>query len=128
MDNRTETRIEHKVRFFVHVHECEETPDLIGSSLTCHTIDFSMHGLKLRCDEFLPEGTMVNITIGIGDPFTLYLLRGEVRWTRHDADHGDIVMGILLGEAEGTDFESWFLAFDETFNRELNAGLANAEG
>ena len=79
MDKRREPRIEHKIRFFVHVHECDDDRDMVGVSVACVAIDFSGHGLQLRTDKKLPTGTLLNISIGIGDPFAMYLLRGEIR-------------------------------------------------
>lgn len=115
MDKRSEARIQHNVRFFVHVHDCEEDPDLIGVSIACEAVDFSPHGLQFRSDQSLPPGTLLNITIGIGDPFAMYLLRGEVRWSR-SLDEDDIAIGILLHDAEGTDLEKWQSTFGDIFS------------
>ncbi len=114
MENRAEPRIEHKVRFFVHVHECESDPDIVGTSLTCDAVDFSIHGLQLVTDFGLPIGTLLNVTIGIGQPFSMYLLRGEVRWVRQPDD--EIFMGVLLQDAEGTDLTLWVENFEEIFD------------
>ncbi len=113
MDKCKEPRIEHKIRFFVHIHDCPDDPDLIGMSIACEAIDFSTHGLQLRADRELVPGTMLNITIGIGDPFAMYLLRGEVRWTTFEKD--EYFMGVLLSEEEGTDLESWASHFVTIF-------------
>ena len=32
-EQRTETRVDINVRFFVHVHESEDEPDMVGLSL-----------------------------------------------------------------------------------------------
>lgn len=113
MDKRSEARIPHNVRFFVHIHECEDDPDMVGVSIACEAIDFSPKGLQFRTDQSLISGSLLNITIGIGQPFAMYLLRGEVRWVR-EID-SDFAMGILLHAAEGTDFEVWQSTFDEIF-------------
>ena len=113
MENRSEPRIDHQVRFFVHVHECDEDPDIVGTSLSCDAVDFSVHGLQLRTEYELITGTLLNITIGIGQPFAMYLLRGEVRWVRPNAD--EIFMGVLLRDADATDFAAWVENFDEIF-------------
>ena len=118
MEHRTETRVESHVRFFVHVHECEADHDLVGTSLTCEAVDFSVHGLQLVTDEDLPIGTMLDVTIGIGDPFAMYLLRGEVRWVRKRSD--EVFMGVLIREADGTDLADWIGHFDETFHPDEN--------
>lgn len=114
MDKRSETRVPHNVRFFVHVHECEDDPDMVGVSVACEAIDFSPHGLQLKTDEALSSGTRLNVTIGIGEPFTMYLLRGEVRW-RRPMDEDLFATGLKLHDAEGTDYAAWQASFDEIF-------------
>ncbi len=105
MQKRKEPRIEQHVRFFLHVHKCAEDPDLVGVSVACEAVDFSSHGLQLRTDQDLPPKTLLNITIGIGDPFAMYLLRGEIRWTKAVDD--EYYTGVLLSEEEGTDLDAW---------------------
>jgi hypothetical protein len=105
MEQRQEPRTAHKIRLFVHVHDCEEDPDLVGVTIACETVDLSTHGLQLKTNLELTTGTLLNITIGIGDPFAMYLLRGELRWIRPDGD--DYCMGVLLKEAGDTDFDKW---------------------
>ena len=72
-----------------------------------------MHGLQLRTEHELLNGTLLNITIGIGQPFSMYLLRGEVRWVRQG--DGECYMGVLIRDAEGTDYEKWVTNFDSIF-------------
>lgn len=110
MDKRREPRIEQKLRFFVHVHECAADPDLVGVSIACEALDFSSHGLQLRTDRELTTNTLLNITIGIGDPFAMYLLRGEVRWVKIEDD--EYCMGVMLTEEEGTDLDAWVANFE----------------
>lgn len=110
MDKRKEPRIEQKIRFFVHVHECDDRPNLVGVSMACEAIDFSIHGLQLQTDRDLLVKTLLNITIGIGDPFAMYLLRGEVRWTKVKND--EFYTGIMLTDEEGSDLEAWVTHFE----------------
>ncbi len=113
MDKRSESRVPRNVRFFVHVHACNEDPDLVGVSLECEAVDFSLHGLQLKTDEAVPVGSLLNITIGIGDPFAMYLLRGEVRWRRPNRELQ--AMGIMLHHEDETDFDAWGESFDDIF-------------
>ena len=110
MEQRREARIDFNIRFFVHVHESETDLDLVGQSLQCEAIDFSAHGMQFKTNCELSPKTMLNITIGIGEPFSMYLLRGEVRWVRSSGD--DFNMGILLQPAEETDLERWVDNFE----------------
>lgn len=114
MDKRSELRVPHNVRFFVHVHECDSDPDMVGVSIACEAVDFSRHGLQLHSDDRLETGTVLNITIGIGEPFAMYLLRGEIRWAR-DLGNDTHAMGIMLKDQDGTDFAAWEASFDDIF-------------
>jgi hypothetical protein len=105
MDKRSETRVENQIRFFIHVAECTTDPELVGKSITCTSVDFSAHGLQLRTEQALPVDTILSITIGIGDPFAMYLLSGAIRWARTTSSGA--FMGILLQDKEGTDYNVW---------------------
>ena len=114
MEKRSEARIEHNIRFFVHVHAADREPDMIGMSLQCDAIDFSAHGMQFSTNAELSAGALINITIGIGEPFAMYLLRGEVRWMRQGED--DLyLMGVLLQYTEDTDLDKWIADFEENF-------------
>jgi hypothetical protein len=78
------------------VQACDENPDLIGTSVECEAIDFSIHGMPLKTAQLLPASTRLNITIGIGEPFSMHTLQGQIRWARMVQDH--ICMGVLLGD------------------------------
>ena len=111
MEQRRETRVDINVHFFVSIHESENEPDMVGMSLECDTIDFSAHGMQFSTNSELSAGTKVNITIGIGEPFAMYLLRGEVRWVRHTDE--SFFMGILLLAVEDTDIIRWQENFED---------------
>ena len=113
MDKRRELRIAYQIRFFVHVHECNEDPDMVGVSVECEAIDFSTRGMQFKTNGQLIPRSLVNITIGIGDPFAMYELVGEIRWVRPIGDH--FSMGVLLREDPGTDYVLWGAAFNATF-------------
>lgn len=113
MEKRGEARVEHKIKFFVHVHDCQDDPGLVGLSISCEALDFSSHGLQLRADQRLEKSTLLDITIGIGKPFAMYLLRGEVRWVRPGEE--EFFMGVLFKEEDGTDYTKWIEQFATTF-------------
>jgi len=114
MDHRSEPRVQHEIRFFVHVNDCPDKPELVGVSAACEAIDFSIHGLQFHTEDQFPAGTTLNITIGIGDPFAMFLLSGECRWAREG--DGGWYMGILLHDKEGTDYAGWCQRFEEIFS------------
>ena len=105
MEQRTETRVDFNVRFFVHVHESEDEPDMVGLALECQTIDFSSHGMQFSTNSVLSPGALVNVTIAVGEPFSMYLLRAQVRWVRPKDD--EYHMGVMLLAEDETDLEQW---------------------
>ena len=115
MDKRGESRVESQLRFFINVNECDADPDLVGQSITCTGVDFSAHGLQIKAEHILPSDTKINITIGLGEPFSMYLLNGIVRWSR--STNSGTFMGILLQNMEGTDYANWTGRFNELFER-----------
>jgi hypothetical protein len=113
MDKRAEPRVAQNIRFFVHVLECDEDQDLIGTSVECEAIDFSTRGMQFKTEQLLPAGTLLSITIGVGQPFSMYTLQGHIRWARTVGD--DICMGVLLEDVETTDFAKWEATFNAIF-------------
>ena len=114
MEKRSEQRISNGIRFFVHLNTCETNPDLVGKSFSCEAVDFSHHGLQFRMGVAIPAGSLVYISIGVGNPFSMFLLQGEVRWARQIQEES--FMGVLLQDCEGTDFNNWQEKFDQYFN------------
>lgn len=110
IEQRSEARVDVNIRFFVHVFESEDDPDMVGLSLESDAVDLSAHGMQLSTGAELSAGALLNITIGIGEPFAMYLLRGEVRWVRQNDDQ--YLMGILLKKTDDTDLERWLASFD----------------
>jgi len=109
MEQRTEARVDFNARFFVHVHESEAEPDMVGLSLECEAIDFSAHGMQFSTNSVLSPGALVNVSIGIGEPFSMYLLRAQVRWLRPKDDA--YCMGVMLLAEDETDLEQWVERF-----------------
>ena len=105
MEQRTETRVDFNVRFFVHVHESVDEPDMVGLSLECEAIDFSAHGMQFSTNSVLSAGTLVNVSIGVGEPFSMYVLRAQVRWVR--PKNNEYYMGVMLLAEDETDLEQW---------------------
>ena len=114
MEKRSESRVESDIRFFIHIHECEANPELVGNSITCSGVDFSAHGLQLKTETILPAGTILHVTIGIGEPFAMYLLAGTVRWARETKE--GTFMGVLLKDQPDTDFNEWVSRFTRLFH------------
>ena len=114
MEQRSEPRVARAIRFFVNIFECANNPERVGESVACEAIDFSTHGLQFRTEQELHPNSLLNITIGIGEPFAMYLLRGEVRWVRETS--GEYFLGILLKADEETDLDEWVDDFADQFS------------
>jgi len=113
MNNRVEPRVAHQSKFFVHVHECSQAPEMVGVSVECEAIDFSTRGMQFKTNDQLMPRSLVKITIGIGDPTATYELLGEIRWVR--SGECDFSVGVLLHEASNSDYAKWATAFNTTF-------------
>lgn len=116
MNKRTESRIFQNIEFSVYVDECEQDPKLIGEPFDCEALDVSAHGLKVLCDLKLYEGNSLNITIGVGEPFSYYILKGELRWVK-ETDEG-YEFGIKVIVDDQTDSARWIKEFDGMFKEE----------
>ena len=110
MDKRSEPRMDRDVGIFVHVHTCDEHPELIGKSIPCDAMDFSSHGIRFKSNLLLPPGSLINVTLGVGKPLSVFLLLGEVRW-EFEKD-GQLMMGVNLFDGEQGDLERWADTFD----------------
>lgn len=115
-DKRKEDRTLQQIEFYVFVDECNENQELVGEAFDCKASDVSAHGLKILCEEALYENNILNITIGAGESFSLYMLKGEVRWTKK-ADTG-FQVGVQLVADEMTDYDRWIEDFESIFSSE----------
>jgi hypothetical protein len=59
----------------------------------------------------LSPATLVDITIGVGEPFAMYLLRAEICWVREADDTFHV--GVLLLDEEDKDLTRWQDNFDQ---------------
>lgn len=113
MEQRSEDRISRNVGIFVHIYDCEQFPQLVDKSFPCEAIDFSPHGLQFRSDLSLPTHTLINISVGIGQPFSMYYLFAEVRWVRVTDE--ETLMGIKLIDKQSKDLDKWLSDFERNF-------------
>ena len=114
VEKRKEVRIDICLDIIVHVSSCDEFPDRVGNSFPCKAHDLSPHGLRFISELGLPPGTLVNVTIVIEEPFSIYLLFGEVCW-EFERD-GKLMMGLRFLEKENSDLVRWIEASDSTLS------------
>lgn len=110
-DQRSEPRVAHQMEFLVRVDKAGENPDLVGESLACEAIDFSMHGMQFKSGRALSRQDVVTITVDL--PHARYVVRGEVRWVRGSGD--ECYVGAMLLDEKGTDYGAWADNFAESF-------------
>ena len=113
MEQRSEQRIGANVRFFATVFKAEQEPDMEGLTLECQAVDLSAHGMQLALEAALSPGALLNLSIGVGEPFAMYVLRAEVRWVKESDE--SIFLGVMLKKTEDTDFDTWLANFDRHF-------------
>ena len=118
MEQRSETRTEREISILVQVESCKENSDLVGMSIPCQAIDFSRHGIRCRSEKLLTPGSLVRITINVGDPFSMFLLLGEVRWEFEI--NGKLTMGLQLQDGADNDLKRWVEEFDTIFDEDLS--------
>ncbi len=111
MEHRSEARVDFNVRFFVAIHKSWNAPEMVGVSLECEAVDFSAHGMHFVTNIELSPATLVDITIGVGEPFAMYLLRAEIRWVREANDTFHV--GVLLLDEEDRDLTRWQDNFEQ---------------
>ena len=115
-DKRTEQRVLQNIEFYVYIDECTQNPALVGESFDCQATDVSPHGMGISCSEALYKGNLLNITIGAGNPFTLYILKGSVQWI--NKEDGEYQVGIKLTDDTDSDIERWIQEFDNIFSED----------
>ena len=100
---RKETRKEARRRLFVHVVESAEER-IIGLSLKCQSVHFSTRGMKLLIlDEWVRNGSVLEIVMAVVNPRIAFNLTGEVRWSTPENEGYSI--GLTIREVG--DFPKW---------------------
>ena len=88
-------------------------PDLgSGQVLGIRTLDISRSGMRIAVSQPIDIGHIYDLCIDLTDHRKRFLLTGEIRWCRKDAD-GQWEAGIEVLDGEGTDSEEWEAMFPE---------------
>ena len=102
---RQETRHSSHERLFVQVVECED-PNLIGTTLSCDSVDVSAGGMRISSETYIPEGSQVDLWIDVNSGPGKFFLTSDVRWTRSTTE-GSYHFGAQLREGAATDISEW---------------------
>ena len=77
------------------------------------TIDISRDGLRLLLQEPLEADRIFDICVKLRNDPKRFLLTGETRWCRYNSDRNGHEVGIVLLDAEQTDFSAWSESVEE---------------
>lgn len=104
-ERRREFRAQSNERLFVQITACE-TPELIGTTISCRVLDVSAEGMRISSDAVIPRGCKLDIWIDNAAQPGKYFLTSDVRWSEIGSD-GKCYLGIQLQEGATTDIEDW---------------------
>ena len=102
---RQETRHSSHERLFVQVVECDDQ-NLIGTTVSCDSVDVSASGLRISSETFIPEGSQVDLWIDVNSGPGKFFLTSEVRWAKTTTE-GTYQFGAQLRDGAATDISEW---------------------
>lgn len=111
-DKREHSRLESQDRLFVQVVLSAADPDLVGTTLSCESINLSVAGIQFRTDTPVPHGSLLDLWIDIKTRPGKFFLAGEVRWSRPAGEFDDTgreywYLGVQLKTGAATDILEW---------------------
>ncbi len=107
-EKRSEIRKPSSERLFVQIVSCPDDPELVGTTVSCATLDVSVSGLKVKSYEFIPVGCQLDLWIDISTRHGKFFLTCDVRWTQQVDEEGDLYhFGVALHDAGATDIDDW---------------------
>ena len=111
IDKRVRPRLDSDDRLFAQVVLSAEDPSMVGLTLACKAVNFSLGGLQFTCSESLPPGTLLDLWIDASSRPGKFFLSGEVRWARfHGGNSGGDSgwsIGVQLRASAATDYQLW---------------------
>jgi hypothetical protein len=113
-ERRRHARLCQDDQFYIQVLAASESPDMVGLTMRCSTVDVSPAGIKLDVEQEVPVSSEIDLWIEIRPRPRRFFLRGMVKWC-YDADAENHVyqIGVQLLDANSTDYEDWCRMFDE---------------
>ncbi len=110
-DKRMHPRLESDDRLFTQVVLSADDPDLVGTTLSCTSVNMSVGGIQFRTNTALPIGALLDLWVDIANRPGKFFLAGEVRWTRPsepDPDGKPVwYVGVQLKSGAATDILDW---------------------
>jgi hypothetical protein len=96
LDQRRNTRVPREEQIEVTVLDCPAEPTLVGSTITCSTLDASATGLRLCFTCAMPDDAVLELHVGIAGQSQKCRLRGVVRWSSRLKDGDGFFVGVEL--------------------------------
>ncbi len=114
-ERRRHARLRRDDRLLIQVLAASESPDMVGQTMQCSTLDVSPAGIKLEVGQEVPVFSEIDLWIEVKARARKFFLKGRVKWC-YDADAENHVyqIGVQLLDVVSTDFENWRRMFDET--------------
>ncbi len=104
-ERRRQFRRQSDERLFLQIVQSDDN-DLVGTTISCHTMDASATGLKVACDQHIPVGCVIDLWVDDRTRPGKFFLSSVVRWIRA-SQAGHFHIGIELLEGAATDIDEW---------------------
>lgn len=107
-EKRRHKRARSNDRLFAQIVACADRPNLVGSTISCSTVDVSAGGMRIRSYEYIPKGSQLDLWVDINSRPGKFFLSSDVQWIAASNDsHYSYQMGVKLREGPATDIEEW---------------------
>ncbi|MCW9014131.1 MAG: PilZ domain-containing protein [Gammaproteobacteria bacterium] len=111
-ERRRHVRLLRDDKLFIQILAASETPDIVGDTFYCATVDVAESGIRLEVSREVAVNSEIDLWIDVKVCARKYFLRGQVKWCYVlDASTDIYQLGIELYDQNGTDFEEWQMLF-----------------
>jgi hypothetical protein len=117
-DHRRFFRLPVASRVFIEIESPPPGSIGPGKVARCDTLDVSHSGLRVRLDESVTVGAILQIGVELPGENEPFYLVGQVRWRMRDKEHpGSWIAGFEVLNALGSDIDHWEAALMEMDER-----------
>ena len=108
-DQRVHPRLDSDDRLFTQIVISGESPDLVGTTLSCTAVNLSVGGIQFRTNQTVPVGSLLDLWVDVASRPGKFFLSGEVRWSRRSGGEGadEWYVGVQLKAGAATDIVDW---------------------
>jgi hypothetical protein len=105
-EQRLENRQGCDERLLVQIVE-SDNPELVGTTLSCRTLDVSSGGLRVTTDKEVPIGCQLDLWIDNASRPGKFFLTSDVRWVSRCTQDPGFEIGVALHDGAATDIKEW---------------------